>query len=446
MSATLQPPVLPHVEPIPESRRLRWIVAQEGSRQTYSVPLAFYRLGKLRIMYSDIWCRWGRGLLKRGPAGARALATRFHPEIPGNLVVSFNFEAIMSRAWNQLRHANTTPEEASKEYCRFGRWYALRVREHLERVDTNPDRDCFFGFNSNCLEVIEALKKRRVFTVVDQVDPARVEEEMILEEMERWPGWAKVRGRITEEYWKRIEAEWKAADAVLVNSEWSKQALVQQGVPAEKIITVPLALDLPRKEAPQPINPVGTLKALWLGSVVIRKGIQYLVEAARLLEGRDIEFLLAGPLAISREAVESFPRNIKVLGRITRDRLAEVYRQAHVFVLPTISDGFAVTQLEAMAHGLPVVTTPNCGRVVTDGVDGLIVPVRDGRALADALGRVEGDRGLLREMSHNALQSVKNYGLPSNAAMINQLVRERRDCMSKAGQAVRRPWESADKL
>jgi glycosyltransferase involved in cell wall biosynthesis len=277
--------------------------------------------------------------------------------------------------------------------------------------------------------VIEALKKRRVFTVVDQVDPARVEEEMILEEMERWPGWAKVRGRITEEYWKRIEAEWKAADAVLVNSEWSKQALVQQGVPAEKIITVPLALDLPRKEAPQPINPVGTLKALWLGSVVIRKGIQYLVEAARLLEGRDIEFLLAGPLAISREAVESFPRNIKVL----------------VFVLPTISDGFAVTQLEAMAHGLPVVTTPNCGRVVTDGVDGLIVPVRDGRALADALGRVEGDRALLREMSHNALQCVKNYGLPSNAAMINQLVRERRDCMSKAGQAVRRPWESADK-
>jgi glycosyltransferase involved in cell wall biosynthesis len=93
-----------------------------------------------------------------------------------------------------------------------------------------------------------------------------------------------------------------------------------------------------------------------------------------------------------------------------------------VFVLPTLSDGFAITQLEAMAHGLPVVTTPNCGRVVTDGVDGFIVPARDSRALADALVRLDSDRSLLREMSRNALQTVKRYDLPSNAKLINALV------------------------
>jgi len=104
------------------------------------------------------------------------------------------------------------------------------------------------------------------------------------------------------------------------------------------------------------------------------------VEAARLLQSDNIEFLLAGPLYISGEAVRSFPANIKILGRVTRDKLGEVYSQAHVFVLADhFSDGFAVTQLEAMAHGLPVVVTPNCGRVVTDGVDGLVVPARDSR-------------------------------------------------------------------
>ena len=58
-----------------------------------------------------------------------------------------------------------------------------------------------------------------------------------------------------------------------------------------------------------------------------------------------------------------------------------------MFVLPTLSDGFAITQLEAMAHGLPVVATPNCGRVVTDGEDGLIVPPADADALASAIDR-----------------------------------------------------------
>jgi glycosyltransferase involved in cell wall biosynthesis len=286
----------------------------------------------------------------------------------------------------------------------------------------DPNRDCFFGFNTNCLELMDLLKERRVFTVIDQTDPARAEEDMVLEEMERWPGWANATGRTSEEYWKRNEAEWKAADCVLVNSEWSRQALVRQGVPAEKMIVVPLALELNDKEAPLPVNPVGTLKVLWLGSVVIRKGIQYLVEAARLLQKQNIEFVLAGPLAISRQAVQSFPRNITVLGRITRDHLNKVYRQAHVFVLPTLSDGFAITQLEAMAQGLPVVTTPNCGNVVTEGLDGLIVPVRDGRALADALAKLNDDRALLRAMSINALQTIRNYDLPANARMIQELV------------------------
>src|ERR1700677_3547977 len=299
MSAALQPSVTVPVEPVPESKRLRWIVAQEGSRQTFGVPLAFHRLGKLRIMYADIWCRFGRSLLRRGPAGARALATRFHPGIPSRLVVSFSAGAILAKARQHLRRTRMYPDELSREFCRFGRWYALRIRRHLEKIEIDPDRDCFFGFNTNCLELMDLLKERRVFTVIDQIDPARVEEEMVLEEMERWPGWAKAPGRMTAEDWKRIEAEWKAADTVLVNSEWSQQALVRQGVPFEKIIVVPLALELPHQDAPQPVNPLGTLKVLWLGSVVIRKGIQYLVEAPRLLENQDIEFVLAGPLAIS---------------------------------------------------------------------------------------------------------------------------------------------------
>jgi glycosyltransferase involved in cell wall biosynthesis len=265
-----------------------------------------------------------------------------------------------------------------------------------------------------------------VFTILDQVDAGLVHEDMVIEETNLWPGWQKFPDRMPRCYWDRRKAEWELADLVLVNSEWARQATIKQGVPPEKIVVVPLAIDLAGDHILAPVRAEGTLKVLWLGNVLVSKGIQYLVEAARLLKHEDIEFLLAGPIGIDEKVVRDFPANIKVLGRVTRDQLTSVYRQAHVFVLPTISDGFAVTQLEAMAHGLPVVITPNCGRVVTDGKDGLLVPVRDGRAIADALGRLNNDRELLRMMSFNALETIQNYDLPSNARLICEIASRER--------------------
>ena len=404
-----------------------WIVSQEGSRQTYAVPHAFQRIGGLRLLCTDVWCRRGRNWLLRGPKAMRAWATRYHPDIPSSQVVSFDSAAVLRLTGLKLRKRGISAHELGNFYISFGQWFANQVRRQMTKLEFDRERDCFFGFDTNCLETLEFLKDRGVFTVVDQVDPGQVEEDLVQEEAARWPGWEKVPGRMPEAYLQRRRAEWQLADVVLVNSEWSRDALARQGVASERIIVIPLATDLHHFSPESPVSPVGTLKVVWLGSLILRKGIQYLVEAARLLEHKDIEFLLAGPVGISPDAVKTFPRNMKLLGRITRDQLDDVYRQGHLFVLPTISDGFAITQLEAMAHGLPVVTTPNCGRVVTDGVDGLIVPARDSQALALALSRLNADRKLVTEMSRQALQTVKRFDLPSNALMINREVARIRD-------------------
>ena len=402
----------------------RWIVAQEGSRQSYAVPLAFHRLGLLRRFYVDTWCRWGRSLCKQGPKGLRALATHFNAELPPELVISFNSSVLLSRAQFHFQRHHFSPDEIANEYCRFGKKFATLVRQHVRRLDLDPERDAYFGFNTNCLETLEYLRESRIFTVVDQVDPGKVEEDLCVEEAERWPGWAKIPGRMPQSYWDRIAAEWKIADLVLVNSPWSAEALVKQGVPAGKIIIVPLAIDF---HGNRPTSAQGPLKILWLGSVILRKGIQYLIQAARLLQKTKMEFLIAGPVGISDAALSSFPPNVRLLGRVTRDQLSEIYRQAHVFVLPTISDGFAITQLEAMAHGLPVVATPNCGRVVSNGTDGFVIPARDGSALAEALASLDKDRDLLRAMSSNALVTASKYDLPSNARVIQELVARRKN-------------------
>lgn len=403
-------------------RAYRWIVAQEGSRQSYAVPQSFHRLQQLRLFYTDVWCRWGRQILLRGPAGTRALSTRYNRHIPPELVVPLGTRAIFAKVRQHFQQGRMSPEAVANEWNRYGQWFACSVRDRIAKLDLDPQVDHFLGFNSNCLEILEFLKEQKIFTLVDQVDPGKVEEDLVIAEASRWPGWEKLPGRLPEEYWHRVKAEWATASMVLVNSDWSKKALIQQEVAEDRIIVVPLAIDLSQWRSGPPMDTSGPLRVLWIGSVLLRKGIQYLVEAARLLENERIEFTVAGPVFLSDEVVKTFPSNIELIGRVTRSQLSTLYRQGHVFVLPTLSDGFAVTQLEAMSHGLPVVTTPNCGPVVENGVDGLIVPAADGKALAGALARLNSDRKLLAEMSQRALEKVRHYDLPQNALLINKLI------------------------
>src|SRR5262245_10093566 len=85
----------PHCEP---GSALRWIVAQEGSREAYGVPLGFHHIDRLRLLYVDTWCRWGRWWLRRGPKPCRAFATHYNPGLPAERVISFNGSMLLSRA------------------------------------------------------------------------------------------------------------------------------------------------------------------------------------------------------------------------------------------------------------------------------------------------------------------------------------------------------------
>ena len=70
-------------------------------------------------------------------------------------------------------------------------------------------------------------------TVVDQIDPGRTEDEIVRREAALWPGWTAMPGHLPDDYFARLAAEWKAASMVIVNSEWSRESLIRQGVPAE---------------------------------------------------------------------------------------------------------------------------------------------------------------------------------------------------------------------
>jgi len=402
---------------------LRWTVSQIGARQHYGIPRGFEMTSSLRTLYTDVWCRRGRQLLARGPLSARALAGRFHPGVPSEKVVSFDSDGL----WDAIRdRGKRSVEQTYLEFMRVGRRFCQRVNAHLARQQMIPGRDAFFGFNTASLETIEQMRERDILTVVDQIDPGPVEEEMVQEEARKWPGWQEATGRIPEEYFRRIAQEWQRADLIVVNSEWSRSALHKRGVEDEKMIVIPVGCE-PPETAPPPPEQKGRsarLMVLWVGTVNLRKGIQYLIEAAKLLAGENIQFVVAGPLAISADAVASAPPSVLFRGRVNRAETAALYREADVFVLPTISDGFAITQLEAMGHGLPVITTHNCGEVVSDGEDGLLVAAADAAPLAEAILRLHRDRDLLRKMARAAPRKAGQFGLAAQCELMERAIRD----------------------
>jgi glycosyltransferase involved in cell wall biosynthesis len=371
---------------------MHWICSQIGAREHYAIPRVLHRVEKLQCLYTDIW---GGGTMWQAMGsflGRSMLASRFHKELATAEVKSFDLSTLVDKTFGGGAAGNPYNWFLSVG-CDFGRSVEASLKH---RKNTNWPETIFFGYDTGFLEPALWVQKRGAKTVVCQMDPSRFEVELVKEEERLWPGWTRRSVNVPESYFKRREEEWAAAHLVMVNSEWSRQALIRQGVPEKKLLIVPLAYEINKNSEvrnqesgrglPNPEFRIqNPLKVLFLGQVILRKGIQYLIEAARLLKNDPVHFDVVGPIGISEDALKSAPNNMTFYGAISRDKSPDFFSNSHVFVLPTISDGFAITQIEAMAYGLPVITTSYCGEVVSNGVDGLICEVRDINELVNTI-------------------------------------------------------------
>jgi len=397
-----------------------WICSQIGAREHFAIPRALHLNGQLAALCTDFWA--GPVTRKLAAGKLRPLAARFHPDLTrqSGLVHSWNLRSL---GWEFLLRRKF----AGEPYLGFievGKRFSTSVREYLKRRTDLNGRSLFFAYDTGALESLAWFRAQKIKCVLNQMDPNRVEVDLVRAEETNWPGWSLRRLQVPEEYFARREQEWSLADRIVVNSEFSRQALLQQGVPAEKLVVIPLCFETGEANCESEIvnhKSDAPLRVLFLGQVILRKGIQYLLAAARQLEKENIHFDVVGPVGISQAAISSASGNVTFHGRTSRDQAADWYRQADVFVLPTLSDGFALTQLEAMAHGLPVVATPNCGAVVTDGADGFLVPPRDADALAQTFRRYLTQPELLPAQAAAARGKSRQFTLNRLAENLAQL-------------------------
>jgi glycosyltransferase involved in cell wall biosynthesis len=221
------------------------------------------------------------------------------------------------------------------------------------------------------------------------------------------PDWSKAPA------WQEPELnmECEFADRILVGSTFAAMTFIEEGFPAEKMVIIPYGSDLERFSPGQREMKQGeTFRVLFVGSIVQRKGISYLLRAYQRFKGPNTELVLVGNYPDDSSPFSPFCEDFKHIPHVPQADLPKIYRSADVFVFPSLLEGMGLVVLEAMASGLPVITTPNGpGDLVRDGVDGFIVPIRDVDAIVEKLEYLRAHSEERLRMGQNARERAKMF-------------------------------------
>jgi glycosyltransferase involved in cell wall biosynthesis len=348
----------------------------------------------------------------------RRLTGRFHPGLTRAQVRAPNISALAF----ELK-ARATRVNGWKLITQRNEWFQQRALDHLHKQPANGPRTVF-AYSYAAKRIFEFARERGWKTVLGQIDPGHAEDQLIaqLHEKAQQNHWKPA----PPEYWNAWRNECTLADRIVVNSSWSREALLRDGVPAEKIRIVPVAYEAApetlsyERDYPIAFTSQRPLRVLFLGQINLRKGVGHLFEAMQLLARENVEFWFVGPVQISVPSELKDNAQVKWFGVVPRSRVHEYYKQADLFVFPTLSDGFGLTQLEAQSWKLPVVASRHCGDVVRDGFNGVVLEEVSGQAIADVIVRFLRSPEILKAMSTRSGVSER-FSLNSLGASLSQL-------------------------
>jgi starch synthase len=365
---------------------MRIVQAVFGVFHHFELAREMERRGHLETIYST----WPWGRLKREGLPKSKVQTFPWIHTPEYLLARANLD--MPKLSDHLGYWNALA---------FDRWTARRV----------PPCDAFIGISGAGLLTGRRVQEHGGKFVCDRGSThQRFQEVIVSDEYRRW-GVARQVSDIRDTL--REEKIYDQADAITVPSTVAARSFVEMGVAPEKLTVIPYGVQL------ENFYPVGEpapdrFDVLFAGAVGLRKGVPYLLKAFANLNHPHKRLRIAGAvLAESREVLARLPQeHVEMLGPVRQERLRELMSTSHALVLPSIEEGLALVQAQALACGCPVICSTNTGGedLFTDQVEGFVVPIRDVAALTERMQELADDPARQHAMRAAALLRVRTIG------------------------------------
>jgi glycosyltransferase involved in cell wall biosynthesis len=380
------------------------------------VPVLIHQAGMLAQFFTDAYV--GRGSAwqalprlaqwlpaARRPAGLQRLLGRREDGLPPEKVTAYNlFGAAYALAQNRAGNG----ESLERVYQAYGRRFADLVRQHPLCQGQG-----LYSFPSTALPLFQHGAPRGMKLFLDQFSaPRKIMARLMKEEYERWPGWEK------PDSWAASSAagleaekqECHLADAIICPSQFVARGLASLNIPSDKMFLVPHGVEVARFSCDRPPwHGHRPLRLLFLGEVSLLKGVPYLYQAIESLGTTQVTLRLVGAVALQEPYRTLVARRGEVTGLVPRTEIRRHYAWADVFIFPSLCEGSAIVTYEALAAGLPVITTSHAGSVVRDGREGFVVPIRDPEGLAAKIDLLAANPELLAQMSRNAKKRAQEF-------------------------------------
>jgi glycosyltransferase involved in cell wall biosynthesis len=201
--------------------------------------------------------------------------------------------------------------------------------------------------------------------------------------------------------------EYEEADYITIPSSFVRRTFLEKGVPESKLIQVPYGVDLSAfKQVPKEDN---IFRVMFAGGMTLRKGVHYLLQAFSELNLPNSELLLLGSYNEEiKSFFEKYKGQFKWLGHIPQKELYKYYSQGSVFCLPSLEEGMAYVQVQAMVCGLPLICTTNTGGedLIREGIDGFTVPIRDVEKLKEKIKFLYDNPEICGQMGKSAKEHI----------------------------------------
>lgn len=390
------------------SEKANVLLAHPGTQHAPRLAGQLYR----HELLNEFWT--GFAVAKQGFASRFAQALggeRFLGRLGNRLIDSIPPKKIRNTPWLEISTVLKLRKSEDKLSLLHRRNERFQAKIASKSID---NANAIVAFDTSARVLFERCKDRSKPLILDRsiAHPAQWFETQtrLQEEFPQWVSKPEPRPNFLRE---TEEIEHDMADLVVVGGEFAKETLVNEGLDAEKIQVNPYGVDFDRfSQMPRSATGNRPMRYLFLGSVTARKGIPLLLDAWKQIGWKKnvAELWIAGPCSDSIRALIPQIEGVNVLGKINRTKVPNLLSECDVFVLPSYSEGFGLVLLEAVAAGLPVLTTYNTGgrEVVQQDVFGRLFSAGDLDALVEHL-RYYRDCPPRREEIMFAAESLRDY-------------------------------------
>lgn len=376
------------------------LLTHPGTQYSYQLAVQLHRK---KLLYKFV-----TGFAVRKKSGFHWFLQRLAPQqlsnkianriiaLPKNKLKQYPFIEI--RALQKLKKAQATNALFFQRNEQF---------QHTIGSDLLKSADIVISFDTASLVLQERAKKLNKICILDlSIAHSKTRIRIFNEITQQHPQWLTGVEEKAAELLAIEQQELEQAHAIVVASEFSKQSLLENGIPANKIHVNPYGVNCHQFAPKEKYRINKKIRFVFVGRVDARKGVAWLMETMQQMPLDTFEVELVGVITEDfKQYIESFGySNVIITGKVPHTALPEILRKADVFLFPSFFEGFGLVIPEAMSCGLPVITTTaTCGPdVITEGEEGYVIEPGNNTALITAMNYFIHNPSLIEKMGKKA--------------------------------------------